>query len=119
VKHTLVRYDLSGVDLTSVRSAKLRLTVVDSSSDAGQVRRAVSSAWSQATVTWSTAPAVDGSVAGVPVGTVSAGTVREVDVRSLLVAGTVTLRLTSTSSNGADFSSKEGGTAPQLVLDLG
>lgn len=119
VKHALLRFDLTGVDPSDVVSARLRLAVVDSSSDGGSVRRATSSAWSQGTVTWSSAPAVDTSVAGVPIGSVSSGTVTDTDVTPLLAEGMLTLRITSSASNGADYSSREGAVAPQLVLDLG
>ena len=119
VKHTLLKFDLAGVDLSTVTSARLRLAVVDSSSDGGTVWRAAGSAWSQGTVTWTSAPAVDAAIAGVPIGAVSSGTVTDVDIRRLLVAGAQTLRITSSASNGADYSSKEGAVAPQLVLDLG
>ena len=51
-----------------------------------------------------------------------AGNWYEVDVTPLVTGdGAVTLRATSTSSDGADYTSKEGtiGFAPQLVVTLG
>ena len=72
--------------------------------------------WSESTVTWNNAPATDGSVAPVVVGSVSAGTTIEVDVTPLLNGNVLSLRVTSPSSNGADYSSKEGAAPPQLAV---
>jgi len=53
-------------------------------------------------------------------GAVSVNTWYEVDVTSLVTGdGTYSLRISSTSTNGADYSSKEGAHAPELVLTLG
>jgi hypothetical protein len=52
---------------------------------------------------------------------VVAGTWYEVDLTSIVTGnGTYTVRISSTSTNGADFASKEGlaGFAPQLVVTL-
>lgn len=119
VKHTLIRYDLSALAGQPITSAKLRMSVVDSSSTGGDIARAMGTSWSQETVTWNTAPAVDQSTPAVAIGSVTAGTTTEVDVVSLVNGNILTLRISSSSSNGADYSSKEGATAPQLVLTLG
>ena len=77
--------------------------------------------WSEATVTWNNAPAADAAILA-SLGAVNANTWYEVDITSLISRdGTYSLRVTSTSSNGADYSSKEGaaGFAPQLVVNLG
>jgi glucose/arabinose dehydrogenase/PKD repeat protein len=118
VKQFLLRFDLSAVGSQTVVGAKLRLHVMDSSTAGGSIHRTSGNQWSEATVTWNTAPALDTSVAPVSLGSVTAGTVVEIDVRSLLTAGVVSLRVTSSSSNGADYSAKEGTTAPELVLTL-
>ena len=53
-------------------------------------------------------------------GAVSVNTWYEVDVTSLVTGdGTYSLRISSTSTNGADYSSKEGSNPPELVLTLG
>jgi len=53
-------------------------------------------------------------------GAVSVNTWYEVDVTSLVTGdGTYSLRISSTSTNGADYSSKEGTNPPELVLTLG
>jgi hypothetical protein len=53
-------------------------------------------------------------------GAVSASIWYEVDVTSLVTGdGTYSLRISSTSTNGADYSSQEGANSPELVLTLG
>jgi acid phosphatase type 7 len=48
---------------------------------------------------------------------VSANTWVEVDVTSLITGdGTYSLRVSTTSTDGADYSSKEGANPPQLVI---
>jgi glucose/arabinose dehydrogenase/PKD repeat protein len=118
VKHILLRFDLSSLGGQTIVGARLRLNVVDSSSAGGSFHRAASNLWSQSTVTWNDAPAIDGSVAPVTVGSVSAGTTIEVDVTPLLSGNVLSLRVTSPSSNGADYSSKEGAAPPQLAVTV-
>jgi hypothetical protein len=91
---------------------------VDSSSNGGDFARTVGTSWGENSVTWNNAPAIDGAAAPVSKGSVTAGTTTEVDLTSLVSGGVLSLRVTSPSSNGADYSSKEGATPPQLVLTL-
>lgn len=119
VKHLLMRFDLSGAGGRPILRAVLRLNVVDSSGNGGDFSRTVTTTWSQGSVTWNTAPTVDTSAAPVSKGTVTAGTTTEVDVTSLVNGPVLSLRAGSPSSNGADYSSKEGAVAPRLVLTLG
>jgi len=50
---------------------------------------------------------------------VTTGNWYEVDLTSLISGdGTYSLRISSTSSDGADYSSKEGANPPQLVVTL-
>jgi hypothetical protein len=54
-------------------------------------------------------------------GSVAANTWYEVDVTALISGdGTYSLRVTTLSSNGADYASKEGaaGFAPQLIVSV-
>ncbi|WP_431676574.1 DUF7594 domain-containing protein [Kitasatospora sp. KL5] len=73
--------------------------------------------WSETGVTWNNQPAVDGQVLGA-LGAVARNGWYEVDVTSYVKAnGTFSIGVTSTSSNGADYDSRESGaTAPQLVV---
>jgi hypothetical protein len=117
-----LRFDVSGTAGRTITRAVLRVYCVDPSGAGGDFHRVVDPAlWSEASVTWDTAPAFDPAIVG-SLGAVSAGTWYEVDVTPLVAGdGLVSVRVTSTSGNGADFTSKEGttGFAPQLVVSLG
>ena len=97
---------------------ELRLYAFDPSPSGGRFFRTASSSWSESAVTWTSAPAADPSPLAI-LGAVAAGTWYEVDLSSLVKAdGTYSLRVTSTDTNGADYTSKEGtaGFAPRLVV---
>ncbi len=116
----LLKFAVSGVNGRPVASAKLRLYNVNASEKGGDFRRVADNTWSEATVTWNTAPAADATILA-SLGAVSANTWYEVDITSLITGdGTFSLRVTSTSSNGADYTSKEGaaGFAPQLIVNV-
>jgi calcineurin-like phosphoesterase family protein len=118
VRNLLLKFALSGIGTQSVLSAKLRLYCVDGSPFGGEFHRAADTGWSEGTVSWNNAPSADpGSVA--TLGKVVASTWYEVDVTSLVSGdGIFGLRVLSTSTDGAYYSSKEGtaGFAPQLVI---
>jgi hypothetical protein len=118
VKDFLMKFNVSGVGTSTVSSATLRLFVADSSPVGGDVRPTVGSAWSQGSVTWSTAPAAASSPTAT-IGKVSSGTWITVDVTSFVIGdGVVSLRISSTNNNGADYVSSEGAAAnaPQLIV---
>ena len=86
----------------------------------GVFYRVADNFWGETTVTWNTAPAIVGTPIAF-LGTVVPGNTYEVNLSSLVRAdGTYSLRITSTSSNGADYTSREGAAAvrPQLVVTL-
>lgn len=121
VRHTLLKFNIAGVGSQTVAGAKLRLYGLDGSSSGGNFYRVSNNAWSEGSVTWNNAPAAD-ATSFASLGTVAAGTWYEVDVTSLITGdGPVSLRMSSLSSNGADYSSSEGaaGFAPQLIVMLG
>ena len=76
--------------------------------------------WQENAVTWNTQPPADPtSIASL--GAVSLNTWYEVDLSSLVTGdGTYSIRIASTSANGANYSTKEGaaGSAPRLVVTL-
>jgi hypothetical protein len=118
VKHSLLKFTVSGVGTRTVVSAKLRLYCVDPATFGGDFRRVADTTWSEGTVNWTTAPAADANSLAT-LGAVTAGTWYEVDVTPLVTGdGVFSLKVLSTSSNGADYTSKEGaaGFAPQLVV---
>jgi acid phosphatase type 7 len=121
VKWGLFRFSVTGVQGRTVHAAKLRLYCTDASTAGGQVRAVADTTWGESSVTWNTKPAFGSStVSSLPA--VSAGSWYEVDVTSLVSGdGLVSIGLVGGSSNGADYSSREGtaGRAPQLVLTVG
>jgi hypothetical protein len=120
IRNVLLKFNVTGIGTNSVTSVKLRLYCLDGSSSGGNFYRAANDTWNQGNVTWNNSPATMGnSVASL--GSVAAGTWYEVDVTSLVTGdGAVSFRVSSLSSNGADYSSKEGtaGFTPQLVVNL-
>ncbi|UCH24518.1 MAG: PQQ-dependent sugar dehydrogenase, partial [Trueperaceae bacterium] len=118
-KDALWRFEVSGTG-GSVASAVLRLYATDGSSYGGDFFKTTDTFWSEATVTWSTAPAGDGGLLG-SLGQVDAGNWYEVDVSSLVTGdGVVSIRASSSSNNGVDYASKEEGSfVPELVVTLG
>ena len=115
----LLKFSVSGVGTGKVLSVKLRLRCVDASNKGGDVRRVANTSWDERAVTWSTAPAADSTVLA-SLGSVSAGVWYEVDVTSLVTGdGTYSVKISSSSTNGAYYSTKEGtaGFAPQLIVE--
>ncbi|MEV5969651.1 DNRLRE domain-containing protein [Streptomyces sp. NPDC051921] len=123
VKQMLLRFDVSGLT-QPVTSAKLRIHVDDVSgaeaTSGGTFRAMSNSTWSETSVTYNNRPAIDGATLGT-LGAVARNTWYEVDVTSYVRGnGTFALGVTSSSSNGADYDSREtGATAPQLVIETG
>jgi chitodextrinase len=119
VKHVYLKFTVGGVGTKTVKNAKLRLYCVDPSGVGGDFRRVADSTWTQATLNWSNAPSGDAATIA-SLASVQANTWYEVDLSSLVTGdGTYSVEITSTSSNGADYTSREGGTnAPQLVLTV-
>jgi len=99
----------------------LRLFNIDRSSFGGDFWIVTDPAWSQDTVTWGTAPAGDGGFLGA-LGRVDAGNWYEIDVTALVTGdGPVSIRISSTNRNGADYAATENsnGNAPQLIVVTG
>jgi chitodextrinase len=119
VKGFLLKFDVSGIGAATVTGAKLRLHVLDGSKLGGLFSTA-SSSWTQSSVTWANAPAAGPRVA--TLNAVAAGTWRDIPLAASAVTadGAVSFRVDSTSSDGADYDSKEAGPAlaPQLILTV-
>jgi pectate lyase len=115
----LIKFAVSGIGSDQVASAKLRLYNSNSSKTGGDFYPVADSSWSEQSVTWNNAPPADqGKIASL--GAVTKGNWYEVDVTSLIKGdGEYSLRLQSTSSDGADYRSKErSGFAPQLIVTV-
>ena len=119
VRDGLLKFDVD-VGANEITSVKLRVHCEDSSSAGGVFFGAAGTpSWDEGTVTWANAPPVGASYGSL--GSVTAGTWYEVDLTQFVTAnGTYSLRIKNTSTNGADYATKEGtaGFAPQLVVDV-
>ena len=118
IKHFLIKFNVSGSNGQQVTSAKLRLYNVDPASKGGDFYAVNDNSWQEETVTWNNAPVAQTNLLG-SIGSVSVNNWYEIDLTSLITGdGTYSLRITSTSSDGADYSSKEGANPPQLVVTV-
>jgi hypothetical protein len=123
VNQALVRFDVTLPAGCVVSSARLRMTVGGTAGDesvAGGEVYATTSGWSQATVTWSTAPAATSARLGAVPGAVVRGSSQLFDVTPAVTgAGPVSLLLRSPSTDGARYVSTEArlpGQAPTLLV---
>src|SRR5512140_705191 len=118
-RRALLRFSLSSIPAGStINSAVLKLYVTaDGSSVAGSVKT-VGSSWSESSVTYSTAPAVGSTIASIA-GRAAPGATLAVDITSYVVGkSTVNLYLTTSSTDGVQYYSREkgGSLAPRLVV---
>ena len=102
--------------------ATLALTVGSSTDDGsvrgGDLHTTANANWSEGTVTWSNAPAASSATIG-SLGAVTVGTIQTFDVTSALTGdGPFSLRLTTTSSDGARYFSKEGSATQPAKLTV-
>jgi len=123
VKRAFLKFTVSGVS-GAVGSAKLRVHTDDvsgsQSPSGGTFRSMTDTTWSETGVTWNDQPAIDGGTLG-SLGPVSRNAWYEVDVTPYVTGnGTFSFGITSSSTDGADYDSRESGaTAPQLVVTTG
>jgi hypothetical protein len=85
------------------------------------VRLVTDDTWTESGLTYSTRPALGSSVLG-SVGPVASNTSYEVTLSASALqgelGGILSLGINATSSDGADFGSRETSTPPKLVLQL-
>jgi len=123
VKHSFLKYDVSGIT-EPIASVKLRLHVDDvagaESNNGGTWKLMSNTAWVESSVTYNAQPAIDGATLGT-LGNVARNSWVELDLTGKITGnGTFSIGGLSTSSNGADYDSRESGaTAPQLVITTG
>ena len=118
IKHFLLTFRVSGLSGKQVVSAKLRLYNVDPSSKGGDFYAVSDTTWQEETITWNNAPVALPTLLA-SLGSVSPNNWYEADLTSFITGdGTYSLRITSTSSDGADYFSKEGANSPQLVITV-
>jgi hypothetical protein len=117
--HSLLKFNVSGIAGRQIVSAKLQLYCIDSSPTGGSFYRVADTSWAESTVTWNTAPAAD-TTAFASLGSVGVGGWSDVNLLPLITGdGTWSMLISTTSTNGAGYSSKEAGTnAPRLVITV-
>lgn len=117
VKNFLVKFEVAGVGQRFISSATLRLYNTNASGAGGNFHEVLDSTWQEETITWNNAPTEEPEVFA-SLGATSIGQWEEVNLTSIVSGdGTVSLRVTSHTSDGADYSSKEGGNAPELIIE--
>ncbi|MGH3930181.1 MAG: DUF7594 domain-containing protein [Pseudonocardiaceae bacterium] len=123
IKRMFLKFTVSNLT-EPVSSVKLRIHTDDvggaNSNNGGTFKSMTNTTWSETGVTWNNQPAIDGATLG-SLGSVSRNVWYEVDVTPLVTGnGTVSIGVTSSSNDGADYDSRETGTtAPQLVVTTG
>ena len=111
-RRILMKFSVSGLT-GPVTSAKLRMhvdNVTDAQSPGGGTYRLMSNtSWTETGATWNSQPAIDGVTLG-SIGSVARNTWVELDVTGKITGnGTYSIGVTTTSSNGAAFDSRESG----------
>jgi acid phosphatase type 7 len=123
IKRMFLKFSVTNVSGT-VTSAKLRIHSDDvsgaASNNGGTFRSMTNTTWSETGVTYNNQPAINGATLG-SIGAVVRNTWYEVNVAAYVTGnGTYSIGVTSSSSDGADYDSREtGGTSPQLVITTG
>lgn len=122
IQRSFLKFSLSGIT-EPIQSVKLRLHVDDvagaESSNGGTWKLMSNTSWSETAVTWNNQPAIDGTTLGT-LGTVARNTWVEIDLTGKITGnGTYSLGGTSTSTNGADYDSRETTLDPQIVVTTG
>jgi chitodextrinase len=111
---TYLRFTVSGIS-GPVQSASLRLWATSPTANGPSVFTTADT-WSEPSITWANKPALAGSGVG-KVTSIATSTWAAFDVTSIVTGnGTFDLVLAGTSTDGADFSSREATNEPQLVV---
>jgi hypothetical protein len=125
VYNSYLKFVVSGVTAGTIQSAKLRIKVTTASSSGGSVYtvsnnyRGTSTAWQQSGLNYNNAPTINGTPLST-IGSVAVGQVVEFDVKSAITgSGTFSFGLKNSSSTTVQYSSKEGATKPELVIQTG
>src|SRR5947208_2846994 len=123
VQHTFLRVSVSGVGPSHVTGAHLKLqvaNVTNSGSVTGGSIHAISNcSWNEQTMTWNTAPAIDGPALAT-LGAVATGQIEDLDVTPAIPGdGVYCFAIDTTSTDSAIYNSREGtGTRPALALQV-
>jgi hypothetical protein len=115
-EQSVVRVTVAGITRPII-DAKLRVYALSATTQGPSLYR-INSDWTEAVVTWSTRPALEGGVID-SVPAINANSWVEYDVTSAVTTnGSHAFALVGTSVDGVDFSSRQGNFQPHLVLTL-
>ncbi|GAA3082151.1 DUF7594 domain-containing protein [Streptosporangium carneum] len=121
VKRAFLRFTVAGIS-GPISTVKLRVHTDNvsgaASGNGGTFKGVSNTTWSETGTTWNNQPSIDGATLGT-LGSVAQNAWYEIDVTSYVTGnGTYSIGVTSSSSDGADYDSRESGasTAPQLVV---
>jgi Big-like domain-containing protein len=122
LKQFLLKFRVTGLEGKTVKSATLRLVNMDSSDKGGDVRRYPDTSWietGQEAITWSRSSQTLSPILA-SFGAVSKGATYELSLPASVInaGGFVSLQITTGSTSGAGYWSKEhgAGLAPQLIV---
>ena len=119
-EHILLKFSVAGVGTGRITRAVLRLHNTNASGSGGDLYPVADSSWSETSVTWNSAPAA-GTTRIASLGRVAVGTWYEVVVTPVVSRdGLSSFKITSPSTDGAWYASRQGGVglAPQLVVTV-
>lgn len=110
-----VKFNLSGVS-TPISKATLNIYANSNLSAGVQILSVADSSWSEATITYNTAPPTGAQVGAS--GAIVSGTWISIDVTPLITGnGLISLAIVTSSSTAVNFSSRENvGFGPQLII---
>ncbi len=115
IYRTYLKFDVAGLTAPPT-SARVRLFVADGGPDGGRIH-SVANSWTEPTINWNNAPAIGGTQLS-QVGAVVTGTFIEFDVTAAVTGnGTFSFGILNSASDSVLFSSKEGASPPQLILN--
>ncbi len=120
INHFLMTFNVAGVDTNQVTSATLRLYNTNGTSKGGDFYQVINPSWDEDTITWNNAPSEEPTLLA-SLGRVIPENWYEVDLTNIVTGdGLVSLKVISTSSDGAFYASKEDSTefVPELVLTI-
>ena len=105
-RQAYLRFTVTGVT-EPVLSAEVRLFVTNASPSGGIMTTVSDDSWGESSITWNNKPAIDGAVLS-SAGEVVSGEIVSFDVSSAVTGdGTLSVAITTLSTNGVDYSSKE------------
>ena len=119
VQHTFLRVSVSGVGTRRVSSAHLKLQVANvtnsGSVTGGTIHAITNCSWDEHTMTWNTAPAIDGPVLAT-LGACAAGQIVDFDVTPAIPGdGVYCFAIDTASTDSAIYNSREGSGVPPAL----